>query len=112
MGRLQRVIKRSSAALLVLVTASSTVFLAFPATAHAASQTTGTVTYSCCTASAVNAKYHLGQVIRLPWIITDNGPSTKPSEMVTLAASISGPYKTVSALKSAFARHTPLLGRI
>jgi hypothetical protein len=31
--------------------------------------------------------------------------------MVTLAAKISGPYKTVASLKSAFDRHTPQLGR-
>lgn len=112
MGRLHKVIGRSSVILLVFVTASTVALAPFAPTAHAVSPTTGTVTYSCCTAAVVDAKYHPGEVIRLPWIATDNVPSTEPGEMITLAASISGPYKKVAALKSAFARHKPRLGRI
>jgi hypothetical protein len=49
--------------------------------------------------------------MRVPWVVTANIPSADKSEVVTLSARISGPYKTVSSLKNAFARHTPQLGK-
>ncbi len=111
MGIVRRVVGRSPARLLVLVTAASLVLMPVASAAHAASKTKATFTYTCCTASVVDATYHPGEVMRLPWIATANVPSVGQSELVTLGAKISGPYRTVASLKSAFARHTPRLGR-
>lgn len=108
---MRRFIGQSSARLLALVTVASLALVPLASTAHAVSKTEATFTYSCCTASVVDATYHPGEVIRLPWIATASVPSPRPRQLVTLAARISGPYRTVASLKSAFARHTPLLGR-
>jgi hypothetical protein len=83
----------------------------FAARAIAATKTKAMYSYSCCTDSIVDATYHPGEVMRLPWIATPDASSTGSEEMVMLSAKISGPYKTVASLKSAFARHTPQLGR-
>jgi hypothetical protein len=109
MRRSQRVV-RQSVRMLLLVTAASLGLTPLATAAHATDKTKGTFTYSCCTASIVDATYRPGEVIRLPWIATASVPSG-PSELVTLSARISGPYNTVASLKSAFARHTPQLGR-
>jgi hypothetical protein len=111
MSRMRNVAGRS-VSIFLFVTAASLVVSPLATMAHAASKTNATYSYSCCTAAVLDAIYHPGEVIRLPWIATANTPGTGTAEvMVTLEAKISGPYKTVASLKSAFARHTPQLGQ-
>ena len=112
MKKVRKAIGQTSAGLFVLVTAASLILVPPPSTAQAGTTTRATFTYSCCTASVVDATYHPGEVMRLPWISTALVPSTRPKELLTLSAKISGPFKTVASLKFAFARHTPQLGRI
>ena len=110
MGRDRIDIARVSARLLGLVAIVSLVLVPFASTAQGANKTNATFTYSCCTASFVNSPYHPGEVMRLPWTRTAHVPGALKTEMVTLSATITGPYKTVALLKTAFARHTPRLG--
>jgi hypothetical protein len=100
-----------SARLFLFVTAASLVLTPLASTANAATKTKAMYSYSCCTDSIVDATYHPGEVIRLTWIATPDASNTGSEEMVGLSAKISGPCKTVASLKSAFARHTPQLGR-
>jgi hypothetical protein len=96
----------------LFVTAALLVLSPLAITAHATSRAKATYSYSCCRSSVLDATYHPGAVIRLPWIATANTPGTSSAEvMVTLEATISGPYKTVASLKFAFAQHTPRLGQ-
>jgi hypothetical protein len=107
----RRVSGQSRARPLIVATTATLVLVPIASTAHADSKSNATFTYSYCTAAVVDATYHPGEVIRLPWVATANVPSAVKSETVTLSEEISGPYETVASLKSAFARHTPRLGK-
>lgn len=111
MKPLRQVFERFLARLLVLVVACSIALVPSASVAHAAGKSTAKFTYYCCSSSVIDATYHPGEVLHLPWITMAPVRSTKPTVMITLTAKISGPYQTVAALKSAFARHTPRLGR-
>lgn len=111
MGAEGRVTGQSLTRLLAVTCTAVLVSVPFSAAAYAGSKTNATFTYSCCTAAVVAAEFHPGEVLRLPWVATADVPSAGKVDMVTLTAKISGPYKTVASLKSAFARRTPQLGK-
>jgi hypothetical protein len=76
-----------------------------PSTAQAA------FSYTCCRGSVMNAIYHPGGVITVHWIRTVAGTGQHPATPITLSLSLSGPYRTVSALKrDSIGRH-PRRGR-
>jgi len=58
--------------------------------------------YSCCSSGDIGAVRHPGDTIKLHWIATPLGPSaTSAVSTVRLGAGLSGPFASVSALKSA-----------
>ena len=58
-------------------------------------------TYSCCSPSDIYAVRHPGETVYLHWIATPLGPSaTSAVSTVRLGAGLSGPFASVSALKS------------
>ncbi|WP_433825821.1 hypothetical protein ACQP2E_27395 [Actinoplanes sp. CA-015351] len=60
------------------------------------------VTYSCCADTDVDSPYHPGQVMSVRWTVeSTNVPAAGGAAPVELSASLTGPYATVSELKSA-----------
>ncbi|HEY5136017.1 MAG TPA: hypothetical protein VIJ41_09505 [Candidatus Nanopelagicales bacterium] len=59
-------------------------------------------TYSCCSSRDIDAIRHPGETMNLHWLATPLGPSaTSAVSTVRLGAGLSGPFESVSALKSA-----------
>jgi len=86
------------------------VFSPLPSGAQTTKSSRATFSFFCCTASFVNTVYHPGAVMTLKWSQSTYPPNNYPRSMVTLSASISGPFQTVTSLKKAFARSHPQLG--
>jgi len=58
--------------------------------------------YSCCSSGDIDAVRHPGETVNLHWLPTPLGPSaTSAVSTVRLRAGLSGPFASVSALKSA-----------
>ncbi len=68
--------------------------------------------YSCCSASVIDAVHHPGEVLKISWTRSTNPPTSdkKASLTYVLTATISGPFATVAALKTAFGRSRPRYG--
>ena len=57
--------------------------------------------YSCCSSGDLSAVRHPGETVELHWLTTPLEPSANyPVSTVRLSASMSGPFSSVSALKS------------
>ena len=77
------------------------------------SPTSGTLVtynYSCCTSLAINTLYRPGEVIAARWIRTKNPGTTGRAVPVALSMRISGPFPSVSSLKSAMIGPHPKVG--
>ncbi|MFD0582301.1 hypothetical protein [Dactylosporangium darangshiense] len=58
--------------------------------------------YTCCEAADINRDYQPGQTLTVHWIVVPGKLSTgSPAHEVELNARLSGPYATVSDLKTA-----------
>jgi hypothetical protein len=58
--------------------------------------------YSCCSSGDISAVRQPGETVRLHWIATPLGPSSKSAVSdVRLKASLSGPFASLSELKAA-----------
>ena len=67
--------------------------------------------YSCCGGGFGTVNYHPGEIIKIDWIRTALRSSGAPAKMVVLSVSASGPFPTIAAVKKAFSRSHPVLGR-
>jgi hypothetical protein len=73
-----------------------------------------TFSYSCCSASLIDTIHHPGEVLKLRWTQLTNPPTSnkQPAFTMVLSANISGPFATVTSLKSAFGRSHPKYGDV
>jgi hypothetical protein len=89
----------------------STVILSpIPAGAETSKSSRTTFSYSCCTAYQVNTVYHPGGALKLQWIPKRDASNNYTATTITLSASISGPFRSVTSLKTDFSRSHPKLG--
>lgn len=57
---------------------------------------------SCCVDTSLQTDWHPGGTVTLHWIVASAGTTTDPSAApMTLSASLSGPFASVTALKAA-----------
>jgi hypothetical protein len=72
-------------------------------------------TFECCRAPVVNTVYRPGEVLRLQWVRVAQAPGPAgptPRAMLTLRASLSGPFSNVATLKTASVSSSSQLGSI
>jgi hypothetical protein len=109
-----RIVRRQKIIMFAFVVATTVALM--PATSDAQTKNSyrATFSYSCCSASFIDTVRHPGEVLRLRWIQLTNAPTSnkQPAFTIVLSADISGPFATVTSLKSAFARSRPKYGDI
>jgi len=66
--------------------------------------------YTCCTESLVNTVYHPGDTIVVRWIRSAGIPTRVRATSITLSTGLSGPYRTVTLLKTDSVGAHPQLG--
>jgi hypothetical protein len=67
--------------------------------------------YSCCAGGFGTVNYHPGETVDVEWISTALRKSDASPVTLDLSVSASGPFSTIAAVKKAFARSHPELGR-
>ena len=66
--------------------------------------------YTCCTGSLLNTVYHPGDIIAVHWIRSTGTPTRVRAASITLSTGLSGPYRTVTLLKTDSVGAHPQLG--
>jgi hypothetical protein len=64
--------------------------------------------YSCCDASDVQRVWHPGETLTMHWTAQSAVTTDSTTQMLTLTASLSGPYADVNAVKGGGAASTTL----
>lgn len=67
--------------------------------------------YTCCTESLINTVYHPGDIIAVHWIRSASTATRIRATSITLSTRLSGPYRTVTLLKTDSVGANPQLGR-